>query len=437
MGWLLWVVVASQEDPLKNLPYPAERIELGYAILVHKAIATDPQWSKVVAAFERKYQARVFTYDVPDPAAAMKELIQYAPKYVAFIANLHQANRDFVYRTKAMMRALDEDPYEDAIWGIVTGYEAEDALRMARAEKLTVRKALSGIGGGWLEFFREGLSFSEGEKNAQFVKAPGKPVEKVKGPDDTTKSFADALNSDVYDMMSTSGHATEKGWQIGYSYENGFILSHGGKLFGRDTAGRVTEIVTRNPKIYFAPGNCLIGHISDMDCMALAWIHNGANQFYGHTREQHRNCRSWGIVDYFVRLQGRFTFAEAVLLNRADILFKGGNDCCESTVLYGDPAWEARVSAEVPPPYEASLKFEKSGGSVSITFAVTLKEDYEGPLALALLPQRIRKPEVKSVTENLKTLAIDTLVGIDLGKRKKGDRIEAVFSAELAPMKRK
>ena len=427
------------KESYPQLTYPTERAKLSYAIIVGRATNADTDWAKVVDAFTKKYKARVFIYDGIDPAAVMKELVNYAPKYVAFIAMPSEITFPFITRAKQMMCTIDEDPYEDTLWGIITGYDYQDCLRMARADKLVIKNGLSGVGGGWLDYFNEGLSFSEGEKNAMFVKKPGKPLEKQQGPDDTTKSFVDALNTNKYQIMSTSGHATERDWQIGYSYPNGCLFPKAGRLFGRDLANNEYPINTDNSKIYFSPGNCLIAHISaDLDCMALSWLHNGANQFYGHTLWQFSDgsCRSFNITEYFMALQERFTFSESIYLNRAAIVFKGeSNRCCRSTVLYGDPAWESRLNPEIEPPYTQSLKFDKKDKQVTITFTIDFNKDYEGRPAGAFLPELIQNPQVKSVPKELKVLALDNLIMVDLGKRTKGSHCEITISADLAGIK--
>ncbi|MBI5779580.1 MAG: hypothetical protein HZA49_09035 [Planctomycetes bacterium] len=433
------IIKFMDKDSYPRPTYPTERAKLAYAIIVGKSTNADTDWAQVVDAFTKKYKAKAFIYDGIDPAAIMKELVNYAPKYVAFIAPPAEVTFPFITRAKQMMCTIDEDPYEDALWGIITGYDYEDCLRMARADKLVIKNGLSGVGSGWLEYFNEGLAFSEGEKNAMFVKKAGKPPERQPGPDDTTKSFVDALNTNKYQIMSTSGHATERDWQIGYSYPNGRLFPEKGKLFGRDLTNNEYPIITTNSKIYYAPGNCLIAHISaNMDCMALAWLHSGANQFYGHTLWQFSDgsCRSFNITEYFMALQGRFTFSESIYLNRAAIVFKGDSDrCCRSTVLYGDPAWEARLSPEIEPPYNQSLKFDKKDKQVTITFTIDFNKDYEGQPAAAFLPELIRNPQVKSVPEGLKILALDNLIMIDLGKRTKGAHCEITINADLAGIK--
>jgi len=67
-------------------------------------------------------------------------------------------------------------------------------------------------------------------------------------------------------------------------------------LKARDTSGRNYNINCAHPMIYYAPGNCLIGHIKDpRNCMVLSWIRAGACQFGGYTRESWYGYMGWGV----------------------------------------------------------------------------------------------------------------------------------------------
>lgn len=142
-------------------------------------------------------------------------------------------------------------------------------------------------------------------------------------PVDTTRRLVEHLNRGEVDLFITSGHATERDWQIGYSYRNGRFISRGGRLFGVDTAGREFEIVSPNPKVYLPVGNCLIGHIDGPDAMALAWLHaGGARQMIGYIVPTWFGYMGWGLLDYFVQQPGRFTLAEAFFANQQALLWE-------------------------------------------------------------------------------------------------------------------
>jgi hypothetical protein len=129
---------------------------------------------------------------------------------------------------------------------------------------------------------------------------------------------------------------------------------------------------------------------------------------------------------------GAFTFAEAAYLTRAAMVFRNEQEiCCLGTVLYGDPAWEARVASEIPAPYTQKISVEKSGTVITYTVSVTFNNDFEGRPAAVVLEEPILNPQVKSVAPQVKVAALDNLIMIDCDKRKKGDEITVVVSGEI------
>ena len=84
------------------------------------------------------------------------------PKYVCFVTTPEETTRQFVAEAPNLTRRLDDDPYTDVIWGIVTGYTADDALRLAKHRTpLTVRRALTGTVGAPLDAYDAGLMYNE------------------------------------------------------------------------------------------------------------------------------------------------------------------------------------------------------------------------------------------------------------------------------------
>ncbi|MCE5266873.1 MAG: hypothetical protein LLG00_03190 [Planctomycetaceae bacterium] len=382
--------------------------EGSYAIVVSKKTFADAAWKRVVGSLQKKYQARLFVFDYPKIEATKDAIASYAPHYVCFVAQPSEAGRDFVQRAARFMREIDPDPYVDAIWAILTGYTPDDALRMVTAQPLVVSRGVSHVTDGWLRWFDEGVSWSEVQKNHKYTKAAGEDVREVKGPDDTVPEIVAELNRGTCHIMSSSGHAREHDWQLGFTYPNGHFISKQGKLFGRTTKTEKIAICSPNSKIYYSPGNCLIAHISDMDCMSLAWMHSGGvNQFFGHVVPQYRCCWAWEVGNYFFTQQGRFTFSESVHLFRQDViarLTEATNEKTkfyltsdrDSTVLYGDPAWQARMKPVTDPNYDQKLSIEDAGdGKVTIRFAITARRECAPTEpAGALLPFRIRDAKV-------------------------------------------
>lgn len=396
-----------------------------YVVVVSEA--TRAEWAEVVQALVEKHSAEVVTW-AADVHEAREPLAAAAPRYACFVARPQETDRPFVVAVHRMTRRLDDDPYTDCVWGILTGYVKEDALRIAlRKEPLLVRRGLGGSAIP-LEIFEEGAWYSEGEKNVSFVKEKGGEPRKVLCPDDTTQSLADELARGC-DLFQTSGHATFRDWQIGYSYPNGQFRCKEGQLLGIDRAGKVIPINSPSPKVYSALGNCLMGRIPDRDAMALAFMHTGGvHQMVGYTVSTWYGYGGWGVHDYF--WTGRWTYAESFFLNHQALLLRLESQFPASSEIgferfdierddsilgafaqkhgiqdrdligllwdrdtvafYGDPAWEVRLARQGEVPWTMSL--EERDGEFTFTVACVGKGGWGRPVGM-LLPRRLKKVE--------------------------------------------
>lgn len=366
-----------------------------YAIVVSQATKSDPAWNEVVEALVTKHEGAEVVVWQENVAESLDKLRQSHPRYACFVATPSEAGRVFVAHVHRLTRKFDDDPYADAFWGIVTGYDAAAALAMAKtSEPLLVKKAASGTAIA-LDMCSQGVWYDELVKNKKVSKAAGGEIVETKGPSDTTDALAHELTEEPADLFVTSGHATERDWQIGFAYRNGHFRSEAGKMFGVPTSGDPFEIVSNSPKVYLAVGNCLMGHIDGPDAMALAWMKGvGVRQLIGYTVVTWYGYAGWGALDYFVEQPGRYTLAEAFLANqhalihRLDTSFEGivddefsvgdfdlptakptetgealgltENDARgllwdrDTLAFYGDPAWIAKME-ERPKAYDQTL----------------------------------------------------------------------------------
>ena len=192
-----------------------------YAVVVSQATRANKDWRPVVQVLIEKHDAKLITHK-GDVAEALGKLRGQFPRYTCFVATPKEATGAYVARVHQLTRQLDEDPYTDTFWGILTGYNGSNALAIAKHSKpLTVRKVASGTEIA-LECVTEGLWYDELVKNKHVRKRPGGKAELLRGPDDTTEAFTKVLSDYQPDLFITSGHATEAGWQIGFRYRNGF-----------------------------------------------------------------------------------------------------------------------------------------------------------------------------------------------------------------------
>jgi hypothetical protein len=296
--------------------------ESSYAVVVSKTTASNPEWKKVADTLVKKHRGELVVYkrDVTESLPKLKEIF---PKYICFVATPMEANREFVAVVHQLTRKLDDDPYTDALWGIVTGYDAANALRIAETSKpLVIHRVSSGTE---VELNRcdEGVWYCELKKNRMVRKVLGGNPEQQSSPDDTTKALVESLNDYKADLLITSGHASEYDWNIGYAYPNGKFQCKDGKIYGLDTEGNRYFVDSPNPKVYMPIGNCLMGHIDSSNCMATSYMNSaGVCQMLGYTVPSWYGYAGWGCLDYFVEQPGRYTFCEAVFANHEALLHR-------------------------------------------------------------------------------------------------------------------
>ena len=156
-----------------------------------------------------KHQSEVLIY-AKVPSELRDELSRRHPRYTCFVVQPKEASREFVAQVHRLTRQYDEDPYADTFWGILTGYDAANALEIAKYNApLTIRKVASGTELA-LEMCHAGQWYDELVKNKWVRKEAGGQAEELPGPDDTTQALVNSLNDYEPDLFVTSGHATER-----------------------------------------------------------------------------------------------------------------------------------------------------------------------------------------------------------------------------------
>jgi len=355
-----------------------------YAIVVSRSTQLDHDWGRVVEVLKEKHTGTIVVFDA-SADEALPKLRELFPRFACFVAQPGEVSRRFVAQVHRLTCKLNDDPYPDCFWGILTGYNAANALRLAEhQEPLTVRKVVAGTEIPF-DMCEEGRWYSELEAGHWTRKEKGGEPETLSGASDTTEALVNALNDYHADLFVTSGHATERDWQIGFRYRNGQFRCENGVLYGLDTKGNRFPIHSPNPKVYLPIGNCLMGHIDGPNAMALAFLNSGGvNQMVGYTVTTWYGYAGWGCLDYFVEQPGRYTLAEAfranqiALINRLQAYFLGlaseelddkgqtkspirlteaaraaglsADDARgllydrDTLAFYGDPAWVARMA---------------------------------------------------------------------------------------------
>ena len=293
-----------------------------YCVVVSKETAADEKWAKVVAALEKKHDAEVIQFS-KSVEEALAKLRTSFPRYACFVARPQETTKDYVKVIHRMTRRLDDDPYTDLFWGILTGRNANNALEIAKASApLVIRNSLACTEIA-LDRCEKGKWFCELRKGHGKAKDKGKEAQDIKLPQDTTSRFVSELNQGKPDLFVTSGHATERDLQLGYRYRNGVFRCKDGTLFGSDLSGKRHLVKSPNPKVYMPIGNCLMGHLDGPDSMAAAFLESaGVHQMMGYVEVTWYGYMGWGCLDYFIEQPGRYTFTEAFFANHHALIHR-------------------------------------------------------------------------------------------------------------------
>lgn len=378
--------LANDENPINNKVTGSVVVEslpptqVGrYAIVVSNATYNDPAWRQVVDTLYYKYRrdARVFIWN-SSVTEVRDALAAYQPDFIAFVCRpAVEATESNIRTIHQMTRQLDSDPYGDAVWSIVTGYEAADALRAIRSN-LVVRTTIGAINTSnpypptppYRPYYQAVGTFeTEGGPHVRYSFNDGTVLDTMDPGHihtDRTRTFANWLNQETlnitlpghpefrgtFDMFVTSGHANVNEWQAHYPYPDpeGYFRSSGGQLRADHYGGGSTLINTTNPKVWLCPGNCLIGNPNNTNNMVYAWFHSaGGVAFMGYMVTTWYGYQGWGTFGRFVSYPGLYTVAQAFYATNQCLIFDRLNNTPgtnpsgldydrDAVAVYGDPA---------------------------------------------------------------------------------------------------
>jgi hypothetical protein len=201
------------------------------------------------------------------------------------------------------------------------------------------------------------------------------------------------LTDDTYDLIIGSGHGGHHNWMLMYPRGSGYLTAKDGQL--TMTAPDVKlPLSASKPKVYWAVGNCLTGVVNSgksnfKDSYALAWMKNGAKQYIGAVQSTWYEL-NWNMADWFLKQEGRWTFAESLFLLRqwsqyllAENIVTGrdrqGTEFTDGIfVLYGDPALDARVKRTTDPALDETLDVQPTADKDVVRMTYTVKVRFVG-----------------------------------------------------------
>ena len=297
-----------------------------YVVLASEDVNNDKAWREVVDALANKHDATVVLF-TESPCEAIKSLREINPRYVAVVDMPKNIGRDYVIEFHHTSRNIDSDIYADFMWGIITGYDAEAAMRMVNnsTEPLVVKDAVATImelnsakwfdNYAWVDDHTKGLW---GEKRG----FDGKITTDMVAPEQVLPKFTELYAEYDPDLIVTAAHATQKNLEMPYSLGN--LKPRNGKLYAEDRfTGEEWDLKESGKRrVYTAVGNCLIGDMNNTkESMAAAWM-NGSNAatMVGYVVTTWHGRNGWGALKYWVSNPERYTLADAVYINQQDLI---------------------------------------------------------------------------------------------------------------------
>ena len=330
-----------------------------YHIVVTKATMGAEGWPAVVEALKAKHEGAI-VHEVADlKQDTLKNALHGTEAhYVAFVLRPQEITQPQVNVFNRVARQIDDDPWGDCLWGMVTGYEPKDALRIAKDNTPLVVKRLLGSTnvdpsryehsycitdwGGFPILEQTGYT-----KPKETKYDPNTPEGKKVYEEGVQGLFANQLATQKPQMIVSASHATEFNLEMPFS--KGIIFPANNRFYQlpanrfRDFSMALGQAMNGHPealaklaadkkfpvvepdgvtRIWLPVGNCLFGNARGTNqSMAITAIsaYTG-NQLVGYTVPSWYGKGGWGTLGTFTNSVAGITLAEAVALNNQFIL---------------------------------------------------------------------------------------------------------------------
>jgi zinc protease len=231
------------------------------------------------------------------------------------------------------MRTLDNEPYIDAMWAIITGIDAEHAIKCIDNDSVTqpfiIQRAINFTNVDQ-NLFETCFTFSDRKKGCWFGKNCGLDDESGEEKDEgeeflqpSAQIFTDKFNELEPDLLVTSGHGTEQSVEMPWSTGKLEVEEHGLVPLDEDSKP-IAPIIesSANPKIFLPIANCLVGHCTGPQCMVTTFLGRmGVRQMCGYTVRTWFGRAGWGTFDLWKSVPGRLTLSDAYFLHQARLTY--------------------------------------------------------------------------------------------------------------------
>ena len=316
---LLFIFGLCMPQTLTAKPVPDK-----YVIAARESMKQDTEWMKVIDKLKQIHAKADVVYYKNTINDLLPTLKKKQPRYLCVVEKPEYIDRNFVIEGNRMSRQMDDDIYDDYLWGIVTGHSAKDAMRIVQqsAEPFTLKTELSTTSevknAIWFDRF---AGISDGEKNLWYEKKSRTDSVHTYTMDRQFRSLGIFFNKWKEidpDIIFTSSHATQYNLEMPFS--SGNLRPDNGQLYA-DFFTPTPMPTTQKPRVYLPIGNCLIGDMNATPkSMAAAWLSSGgATAMLGYVVSTWYGRNGWGALKFLLATPGKHTVAEAAYLNRQDM----------------------------------------------------------------------------------------------------------------------
>ena len=352
--WQTW------EHPQRLSDVPADDVTSRYVAPVRYAIVSSPEtlaipeWRTAADALAAKHAGEAEVEIVAaKPTDSLPRLRAFRPRYAAFLMRPGEFGTETLVELKRMMRRIDDDPFDDAIWGVVTGPDAATAMRIASSSSpRTVASVLATTGvDANVATGRVTVISDAYPKGEWWAKDANGAVVRHSEPGSLSHVFAEAWREIDPELILTSSHATEHNLEMPFSLGNVVTLRGGFATTAEvNRGGSATPLAApRREKVWLAPGNCLIAnHVDSGDMVMTALSFGRVNQFAGYLKPTWFGFAGWNSWKYFGALGSSLAAGHYAACQWLNLKLSRGKFADErekqgllwdrdATVFYGDP----------------------------------------------------------------------------------------------------
>ena len=292
-----------------------------YVVVASERCRGTDGWSQVAGALAAKHAADLLVFK-DSPEELLPELRRRHPRMVGVVAMPDEAGRARMGEFHRMLRRLDDDPYLDARWGVVTASGWPAAMEMVRAERPLQISTMLANTPVPLEVVPDGVYFDEGVAGRRVQRSAGGREIELLGDQHTADEFAVAFNTLSPDLLVTSGRTNEERWMIGYTFDGGrVVVAEDGSLRARTPDGEETPLAHQGPMAMLGAGSCLLGYVPNPEVLPLRFIEQaGARQVVGYCSTTWYGAGGWDLYRRFLEEPGRHSLAEATWLAQQELV---------------------------------------------------------------------------------------------------------------------